>query len=70
MNNIEIMDIQAFLQLVIVLNIAKRDYLTLYRGIIKIKLFYHLDGVGCGYHEVGLIIYLFLLGRKRILNYM
>lgn len=28
MNNIEIMDIQAFLQLVIVLNIAKRGFLT------------------------------------------
>lgn len=28
MNNTEIMDIQAFLQLVIVLNIAKRGFLT------------------------------------------
>ena len=59
MNNTEIMDIQAFLQLVIVLNIAKRVFLTLYRGMIKIKLFYHLDGVGCDYDEVGLFICLF-----------
>lgn len=58
MNNIEIMDIQAFLQLVIVLNIAKRGFLTFLSRNDK-KLFYHLDGVGCDYDEVGLFICLF-----------
>jgi len=68
MNNTEIMDIQAFLQLVIVLNIAKRVFLTLYRGMIKIILSSRWCRLWLWW---GWSVYmLILLGRKRILNYM